>query len=151
MKLRRRQTADRYSLYNDATEPILTTITTPMPRIALPHKSWLQRVLHGLGTFFSAIINKVNQLLALALAVLLLLLFTRFLLSFFHFSSSGGSFSFSYWVYFLSTPLVIPFQNMLPALPYNGYSIEVTTLIAILAYAIGITIIRQFLKVLAAR
>ncbi len=151
MKLRRRQTADRYSLYNDATEPILTTITTPMPRIALPHKSWLQRVLHGLGTFFSAIINKVNQLLALALAVLLLLLFTRFLLSFFHFSSSCGSFSFSYWVYFLSTPLVIPFQNMLPALPYNGYSIEVTTLIAILVYAIGITIIRQFLKVLVAR
>ena len=151
MKRRRRQPADHYSLYNDVTEPMLPTFTTPIPRIALPRESWLLRILHGLGTFFSAIINKVNQLLALALAVLLLLLFTRFLLSFFHFSSSGGSFSFSYWVYFLSTPLVIPFQNMLPALPYNGYSIEVTTLIAILVYAIGITIIRQFLKVLVAR
>ncbi len=151
MKRRRHQTVDHYSLYNDATEPILSTITTPMPRFALPHESRLQRVLRGLGTFFSAIINKVNQLLALALAVLLLLLFTRFILSFFHFPSSSEPFSFSYWVFFLSTPLVIPFQNMLPVLPYNGYSIEVTTLIAILVYAIGITIIRQFLKVLVAR
>ena len=125
-----------------------------MPRIALPREAWILRVLRGLGTFFSAIINKVNQLLALALAVLLLLLFTRFILSFFNFTftSSGGPFSFTYWVFFLSTPLVTPFQNILPKpLPYNGYSIEVTTLIAILAYAIGITIIRQFLKVLVAR
>jgi uncharacterized protein YggT (Ycf19 family) len=147
MKRRRRQPADHYSLYNDATEPMLSTITTPMPRLAFPRESWLQRVFRGLGKFFSAIINKVNQLLALALAALMLLLFTRFILSFFHFSSSGGSFSFSHWVFFLSTPLVTPFQDMLPALPYNGYSIEVTTLIAILAYATGITIIRQFLKV----
>ena len=151
MKRRRRQSTDHYSLYNDVTEPMLATITTPMPRIALPRESWLQRVLRGLGTFFSAIINKVNQLLALALAVLLLLLITRFILNFFHFASSGEPFSFSYWVFFLSTPLVIPFQNMLPVLPYNGYSIEVTTLIAILVYTIGITIIRQFLKVLVTR
>src|SRR6266568_5613282 len=151
MKRQRRRAADHYSLYNDVTEPMLSTITTPMPRIALPHESWLQRVFRGLGTFLSVIINKVNQLLALALVVLLLLLFTRFILSFFHFTSSGGSSSFSYWVFFLSTPLVTPFQNMLPALPYNGYSIEVTTLIAIIAYAIAITIIRQFLKVLVAR
>jgi uncharacterized protein YggT (Ycf19 family) len=151
MKRRRRQPADHYSLYNDATEPILSTITTPMPRLALPREAWILRVLRGLGTFFAAIINKVNQLLALALAVLLLLLFTRFILSFFNFTSSGGPYSFLYWVFFLSTPLVTPFQNMLRPLPYNGYNIEVTTLIAILAYAIGITIIRQFLKVLAAR
>src|SRR5712691_2434901 len=147
MERRWRQPADHYSLYNDATEPMLSTITTPMPRLVLPRESWLQRVFRGLGTFFSIIINKVNQLLALALAVLLLLLFTRFILSFFHFFSNGGPFSFSYWVFFLSTPLVVPFQNMLPALPYYGYSIEVTTLIAILVYTMGITIIRQFLKV----
>ena len=151
MKRRRRQPTDHYSLYNDATEPMLPTSTTPMPRIALPREAWIQKVLRGLGTFFSAIINKVNQLLALVLAVLLLLLFTRFILSFFHYTGSGGPFSFTYWVFFLSTPLVTPFQNILLPLPYNGYSIEVTTLIAILAYAIGITIIRQFLKVLAAR
>ena len=151
MKRQWRQPADHYSLYNDATEPMLSTITTPMPRIFLLRESWLHRVFRSLGTFFSVIINKVNQLLALALAVLLLLLFTRFTLSFFHFSISGGPFSFSYWIFFLSTPLVVPFQNMLPALPYYGNSIEVTTLIAILVYTMGITVIRQFLKVFVTR
>ncbi len=151
MKRRRRQSADRYLLYNDVTEPMLPNITTPIPRIALPRESWIQRVSRALGTFFSTIINKVNQLLALVLAVLLLLLFTRFILSFFNFSSNGGPLSFSHWVFLLSTPLVVPFQNMLPALPLNSYTIDVSTLIAILVYAIGITIVRQFLKVLAAR
>ena len=150
MKRQRRRAADHYSLYNDVTEPMLSAITTPMPRIALPHESWLQRVFRGLGTFLSVIINKVNQLLALALATLLLLLFTRFTLNFLNFSSNGGSLSFSHWVFFLSAPLVVPFQNI-PTLPYNNYTIDVSTLIAILVYAIGITIVRQFLKVLAAR
>lgn len=151
MKRRRRQSADSYLLYNDVTEPMLPNITTPIPRIALPRESWMQRVLRGLGAFFSAIINKINQLLALSLAVLLLLLFTRFILSFFGFTSTGGQYSFSHWVFFLSAPLVVPFQNMLPALPYDSYTIDVSTLIAILVYATGITIVRQFLKVLAAR
>jgi uncharacterized protein YggT (Ycf19 family) len=150
MKRRRRQSADRYLLYNDTTEPMLPNLTTPIPRIALPRESWIQRVSRGLGTFFSSIINKVNQLLALILAVVLLLLFTRFMLYFFHFSSNG-QLSFSHWIFLLSTPMVVPFQNMLPPLPYNSYTIDVSTLIAILAYAIGITIIRQFLKVLVAR
>jgi uncharacterized protein YggT (Ycf19 family) len=150
MKHQRRRSADLYSLYNDVTEPMLSTITTPMPRIALPRESWLLRIFRGLGTFLSVIINKVNQLLGLALATLLLLLFTRFILSFFSFSGDGGPLSFSYWVFFLSAPLVVPFQNISP-LPYNSYTIDVSTLIAILVYAIGITIVRQFLKVLVAR
>lgn len=151
MKRRQRQSADHYSLYNDVTEPMLSTTTTQMPRIAFPRESWLQRVFRGLGTFFSVIINKVNQLLALSLAVLLLLLFTRFTMNFFNFSSSGESLSFSYWVFFLSTPLVTPFQNPRLILPYDGHTLEVSTLIAILVYAIGFTIIRQFLKVFVAR
>jgi len=149
MKRRQRQPADHYSLYNDVTEPMLPTFTTPIPRIAIPRESWLLRIFRGLGTFLSFIINKVNQLLALALATLLLLLFTRFTLNFFNFSSNGGPLSFSHWVFFLSTPLVVPFQNI-PSLSFNGYTIDVSTLIAILVYAIGITIVRQFLKVLVA-
>ena len=151
MKRRQRQSANSYMFYNESTEPALPVITTPIPRIALPRESWMRRIFRGLGAFFRAIFNKVNQVLALALATLLLLLFTRFILSFFQFSSSGSSYSFSYWVFFLSTPLVVPFQNLFPALPFNGYIIEVSTLIAILAYALGITIIRQFLKVLVPR
>src|SRR5690242_10242004 len=108
MKHQRRRSADFYSLYNDVTEPMLPPITTMMPPLAFAHESWLQRVFHGLGNILSFIINKVNQLLALALATLLLLLFSRFILKFFNFSSISGSYSFSHWVFYLSTPLVIP-------------------------------------------
>jgi len=133
--------------YNEITEPVLPPITTPIPRAALPHESWIGRAFRGIGTFFSAIIRKVNQLLALALAVLLLLLFTRFVLYFFNFSSGGSPFA--YWVFYLSTPLVGPFEPLLPRLPYNGFTIDISTLIAIVAYALGVTIVRQFLKVFA--
>ncbi len=150
MKRHQRRSANSYMFYNEATEPALPAITTPIPRNALPRESWMQRISRGLGTFFRTIINKINQLLALALATLLLLLFTRFILSFFQFSG-GSSFSFSYWVFFLSTPLIAPFQNLFPALPFNGYIIEVSTLIAILAYTLGVTIVRQLLRVLVAQ
>lgn len=150
MKRRRRQSANRYVFYNQTTDPILSTITTPLPHIAFPRESWMQRIFRGLGTFFCTIIHKVNQLLALALTVLLLLLFARFVLNFFHLSNSGGTTYFSYWVFFLSTPLVAPFENLLPSLPYYSYTIEVPVLIAILVYALATTIIRQFLKILVA-
>ena len=103
--------------------------------------------MRAIGAFFTAIINKINQLLAFALSVLLLLLFTRFILRFFGLALS----QFAYWVFLLSTPLVAPFNNLLPPLSYNGYIIEVSTLIAIVVYALVVTIARQFLKVLVAR
>jgi uncharacterized protein YggT (Ycf19 family) len=126
---------------------MLPSITTPIPRIALPQEPWISRTLHGIANFFASFIKKINQLLALALAVLLLLLFTRFILYFFHLTTS----QFSYWVFLLSTPLVAPFENLLPSLPYRGYTIDVSTLIAILGYALGVTILRQFLKLLVVR
>ena len=152
MKRRHRASANYHAFYNEATEPVLSNITTPMPRFALPHESWITRAMRGIGTFFAAIINKINQVLALGLAALLLLLFTRFILYFFHFSIEGSSLQplFSYWVLFLSAPLVAPFENLAPSLPFNGYTIDISTLIAILAYALGVTLIRQFLKILVA-
>jgi uncharacterized protein YggT (Ycf19 family) len=147
---RRRQSANQHIFYDQTTDQMLPTITTPAPRFALPHESWMQRIFRGLGTFFRTIIHKVNQLLALALTVLLLLLFARFVLNFFHLSNSGGTAYFSHWVFFLSTPLVTPFENLLPSLPYDSYTIEVPVLIAILAYALATTIIRKFLKILLA-
>src|SRR5260370_31616954 len=150
MQRHQNRSANHSMYYNENTEPVLPPITTPMPRVTLPHESWIRRAFRGIGAFFSANIRKVNQLLALALAVLLLLLFTRFVLDFFNFSSSGSPFS--YWVYYLSTPLVAPFRsNLLPSLPSNGFTIVVSTLIAIVAYASGATIVRQFLKVLSPR
>ena len=55
---------------------------------------------------------------------------------------------FAYWVFLLSTPLVAPFNNLLSPLSYDGYIIEVSTLVAIIVYALVVTIARQFLKVL---
>jgi len=150
MKRRERASANYYAFHSEATEPVLSSITTPMPRLALPRESWITRAMRGIGSFFAAIIKKINQLLALGLAVLLLLLFTRFILYFFQFSIEGSSLQplFAYWVFFLSAPLVAPFENLAPSLPFNGYTIDISTLIAILAYALGVTIIRQFLKIL---
>ena len=150
MKRRKRASANYYAFHNEATEPMLLNITTPMPRFALPRESWITRAMRGIGTFFAAIIKKINQLLALGLAVLLLLLFIRFILYFFHFSIEGSSLQplFSYWVFFLSAPFVAPFENLAPSLPYYGYSIDTSTLIAILAYALGVAFVRQFLKIL---
>lgn len=144
---RRRQRVKTYTFYDELTEPMLPTITASIPRFALPRESWVRRLCRGIGNFFAAIIKKINQLLALALAVLLLLLFTRFTLTFFHLSLS----EFSYWVFFLSKPLVVPFENLLPSLPYGSYTIDVSTLIAIIIYALGVTLVRQFLRVLVSR
>src|SRR5437763_12940643 len=142
-----RKLRNQYTLYSAITEPMLPGITTPIPRIALPQEPWLRRTLHRIANFFSSFIKKINQRLALALAVLLLLLITRFVLYFFHLTSS----QFSYWVFLLSTRLVAPFENLLPSLPYKGYTIDVSTLIAILGYALAVTIVRQFLKLLVGR
>jgi uncharacterized protein YggT (Ycf19 family) len=150
MKRREPASANYHAFYNEGTDPMLSSITTPMPPLALPRESWVTWALRGIGTFFATIVKKINQLLALGLAVLLLLLFTRFILYFFHFSIEGSSLQplFSNWVFFLSTPLVAPFENLAPSLLFNGYTIDISTLIAILAYALGVTIIRQFLKIL---
>ena len=143
-----RKLKNQYTLYSSITEPMLPSITTPIPRIALPHESWMRRSVRGIAEFIAFLIKKINQLLALALAVLLLLLFIRFILYFFHLTAAS---QFSYWVFLLSTPLVAPFENLLPSLPYQGYTIDVSTLIAILGYALGVTIVRQFLKLLIVR
>ncbi len=141
-----RKLKNQYMLYSAVTDPMLPGITTPIPCIDLPQGSWPRRTVRGIANLFAFIIKKVNQLLALGLAVLLLLLFTRFVLYFFHLTAS----QFSYWVFQLSTPLVAPFENLLPPLPYKGYTIDASTLIAILGYALGVTIVRQFFKLLVA-
>ena len=140
MKRHQGKIEDFYELYHERTDPMLASVTAPIPLNALPRESWIRRLVRGIGNFFAAIIKKINQLLALALAVLLLLLFFGLTLS-----------DFVYWVFFVTTPLVAPFEHLLPALPYDGYSIDASTLVAILVYALTVTIVRQFLKVLVQR
>ena len=140
----------QYSPYDEITEPQPIrgiNVTAPLPISALPRESWFTRAMRGIGKFFAAIVKKINQLLALGLAVLLLLLFTRFVLDFFNLKLS----LFAQWVFQLTSSLVLPFNNLLPALPYQGYTIDVSTLIAIIVYILAVTIVRQFLKLLVTR
>ena len=146
MKQHRRTSQNSSAFYHEHTEPMFPDITAPIPRSALPRESWIRRLMHAIGAFFSFMIQKINQLLALALTVLLLLLFIRFAFHFFSISQS----QFASWIFLLSAPVVAPFNGLLPSLPYDGYSIDVSTLIAIIVYALAVTIARQFLKVLAA-
>lgn len=133
-----------YIPYGTNTDPTLFSVTAPIPISHLPHESWLQRGGRAIKYFVIALVRKVNQLLGLALSVLLLLLFTHFLLNFFGISTS----LFAYWITLLSTPLLLPFNNLLPPLPYGGYMIDISTLIAIVVYIMAVAIVRQFLKVL---
>ncbi len=147
--MKRQENNDPYYLYNETTDPTLVSITAPIPLSAYqPQRpSWFTRTIYAIGNFVAALIRKINQLLAFALAVLLLLLFIRFLLLFFSLSLSD----FAHWVFLLSTPLVAPFEHLVPALPYDGYIIDISTLISIVAYAMAVTIVRQFLKLLITR
>jgi len=147
MKGHQREIENFYGLYDEGTDPMLPRVTAPLPFSAFPRESWIHRLARGIGNFFATVINKINQLLALALAVVLLLLFTRFILLFFGLTLS----EFVYGVFYVTGPLVAPFEHLLPTLPYDGYSIDASTLVAILVYTLSVTIVRQFLKVLVQR
>jgi YGGT family len=142
----RRQKARRYSFYNEMTEPFLPTITAPIPRYLLPGQARARRPRSAIGAFFAAIITFINALLALALVLLLLLLFARFIMD-----CAYLTFQYSYWITRLSTPLVAPFARYLPAFPFARYTIDLPTLAAMLAYLIGILLVRGILKRLAGK
>lgn len=132
---------DTYPILPQTTNPLMLRDSTPIPAIS---QTGFQHFSQGLHLFLQALVRKINRLLTFGLALLLLLLFVRFLLHFFEITSS----LFALWTYQLSDPLVYPFQGMMPLLPYNGYSIDVSTLIAIVAYALFIKILTSFLNIL---
>src|SRR5579863_9542013 len=132
----RRQKVKQYAFYNEMTEPFLPTITAPIPRYLLPGQTRARRR-HSrslIGAFFAAIITFINTLLSLALVLLLLLLFARFIIDTAHLSFGY----YTYWLTRLSAPLVSPFASYLPTVPFARYSIDLPTLVAMLAYLIGI-------------
>ena len=144
----RQRKGDDFTLYNDNTEPILPTATAPLPaNYFYLRESWFKRFLRGVGMFIAAVIRKINQLLGLALAVVFVLLATRFLLTLFALKSS----LFAQWMYWLSAPLSLPFNHFLPTMTYNGYFIDLSTVAAIVAYMIAVTLLRRFLKLFLPR
>jgi hypothetical protein len=140
----RRQKAKRYAFYNEMTEPFLPTITAPIPRYLLPGQT---RSRSAIGAFFAAIITFINVLLAMTLVLLLVLLFARFIMDCAHLTFG----QYSYWITRLSAPLVAPFARYLPTLPFARYTIDLPTLAAMLAYLIGILLVRGILKRLAGK
>src|SRR6266849_266948 len=144
----RRQKAKRYAFYNEMTEPFLPTITTtPIPRYLLPGRTRSRRSRSAIGAFFAAIITFINTLLALALVLLLLLLFARFIMDCAHLTFG----EYSYWITRLSAPLVAPSARYLPPLSLARYTIDLPTLAAMLAYLIGILLVRGIMKLLAGK
>ena len=141
---RRRQKAKRYAFYNEMTEPMLPMITTPIPRYLLPRAPRTRRSRSVIGTFFAAIINFINLLLALALILTLLLLFARFMLNCAHITLG----QYSYWLMLLSEPLVRPVENYLPTFMIAHYTIDLPTLAVMLVYLTGALLVRKFLKTL---
>lgn len=132
---------DTYPLMPQTTESLFLRDSSYVP---VPSPSGFQRFLHGIHLFLQALVRKINRLLAFGLALLLLLLFTRFLLHFFGISGS----LFAQWAYQISNPPVYPFQGLMPPLPYNGYSIDVSTLVAIVVYALLVKTVTSFLSIL---
>jgi hypothetical protein len=99
----------------------------------------------NIKTFRRAAISKLDQFLNLVFTVIILLLLTRFLLRFFNVTAS----LFTRWIYKLSVPLILPFNNLGPILPYNHYHIETFTVVAIVAYCIVRMLIGKFLRLFA--
>ncbi len=135
------------SMHNQNTDPMMRSVTAPAPTPFVLRETRGQRFQRVVKNFFAAVFRKLNQLIGLGLVVLLLLLGTRLLLNFFEITTSV----FTGWVKLLTAPIVYPFENLVPAIPWNGFSIDVTTLVAIVVWTVAVVIVRQFIRLLAGR
>lgn len=127
--------------HNEDTDPMLHRVTLA------PH--WPPKRTFGeqVSRFLTNVVKKINQLLGLVLLLVTLLFLVRLFLV-----GIGSTHSlFSGWILFLSTPLIMPFNNILPNITYMGYLIESATVCAVVAYAVGIWILRLFFKLLVAK
>jgi hypothetical protein len=140
---------DNFTAYNQPTESGIGHITTPMPINYFPGPSRWQRFLHGVGHFCVVLVRKINQLLGFALLILILILLTRFLLLLFNVTANVNLFTQA--VFLLSDPLIAPFDHLFPLVPYQGYSIDITTLVSMGIYVVGTLLVRRFLKLLVTK
>lgn len=143
MRRKRDTISNYYAFHSEQTDPALTPITSPITfqqMTDLPPSS-----IKTTGSCLFMTIRKLSQLLALGLAVLLLLLFTRFLLRLFEIKAS----LFTRWVFLLTTPPILPFDNLLPTLHFNGMTLDAVPLVAILVYTIVYKLLRCLLRILA--
>jgi uncharacterized protein YggT (Ycf19 family) len=144
---KQQNTSSRTALYNEDTDPGFINATAPIPGYHLPPETRTQRLWRATRSTSSLVIRKINQLLTFALNVLLLILFIRLLLIAFGLTTS----LFTSWIYMLSTPFIIPFENFLPVLHYGQFAIDLSTIAAMIAYVILVALVRRLFLVLFAR
>lgn len=143
MQQSRRSRNKSHTLYSANTDPTLQRITLPLPAHQFPNirEPWHRRLASGLHHTLVFIMRKIILIINFGLTLLLLLLFTRFLLTAFSLHSS----LFASWVTEISDLPLLPFNNLLPTLPYHGLLIDGNTLIAIVTYTISIKLVTGFL------
>ncbi|HEY4384506.1 MAG TPA: hypothetical protein VGN34_08555 [Ktedonobacteraceae bacterium] len=144
MQLLKRHNRHNARTLNSAdTDPGLPRITLPIPAYQFSNmrEPWHRRLVLGLHSALVFVVRKIILLLNFALCLLLLLLFARFLLIAFSLHAS----IFASWIFQLSNWPVLPFNNLLPTLLYQGLLLDTNTLVAILSYTIIVKLITGFL------
>ena len=127
---------------------VLAPLSSPVHASA--HESVIRKGLRQVDHLFVAIITVIDHLLGLINTLLFLLLAARFVLTFFQLSLG----EFSYWVTWLTTPLVAPFGDLLlPVQPSfsTTYTVDVSAIVAFVVYSIGFALIHSLLKLLTKR
>ena len=135
--------------YDQATEAGFNPTTIPIPFSYFPQPSRWQRFLRGFERFCIVLVRKVNQLLGFVLLLLILLLLTRFLLHLFNITTNVNLFT--QGVFWMSNPLIAPFDHLFPSVPYRGHSIDMTTLVSMGIYILATILVRKFLKLLVTK
>jgi serine/threonine protein kinase len=133
-------------VYASPPAPPVKPTPAPPPAAALSHASWTRPLFEGIGALFAGVMAFIYQILGVASSIISLLLLARLVLTFFQFSLG----EFSSWVTLLSTPLVTPFGRWLIFYPTasspSGYTLDGSTLIALVVYAIGFALLGRLFK-----
>ncbi len=132
--------------------PVTPVKSTPAPPPSAPppaapsHASWIRTLFEGIGALFAGVMAFIYHILGVASTIISLLLLARLVLTFFQLSLG----EFSSWVNLLSTPLVAPFGRWLifyhTASSPSGYTLDGSTLIALVIYAVGFALLRPLFK-----
>jgi len=134
-----------------ASPPATPVKPTPAPPAAPPpaapsHASWTRTLFEGIGALLAGVMAFIYHILGVASSIISLLLLARLVLTFFQLSLG----EFSSWVDLLSTPLVAPFGRWLifyhTASSPSGYTLDGSTLIALVIYAVGFALLRRLFK-----
>ena len=133
-----------HTLYSADTDPGLPRITQPVPSYYLPGQPepWHRRLTLAIQEVIAFIVRKIILTINFALALVLLILISRFVLTTFSLHDS----IFSAWTFELSDFLLLPFDHLLPTLPYHGLLIDTNILVAILIYTLVTKFFTAFLN-----